>query len=58
MDILFFIYLSKYFHNLLEKNVMIMCLFYSKCVYLIMGGLKDHLGVLREGIWAVSLSLT
>ena len=24
----------------------------------IMGGLKDHLGVLREGVWADSLCLT
>ena len=28
------------------------------CVDLIIGGLKDHLGVPREGVWAVSLCLT
>ena len=27
-------------------------------VYLIIGGLKDHLGVPREGVWDVSLFLT
>ena len=27
-------------------------------VHLIIGGLKDHLGVTREGVWAVSLCLT
>ena len=29
-----------------------------KCVYLIMGDLKDHLGVPREGVCAISLCLT
>ena len=27
-------------------------------VDVIMGGLKDHLGVPREGVWAVSLCIT
>ena len=33
-------------------------LVHCKCVYLIIGGLKDHLGMPREGVWAVSLCLT
>ena len=33
-------------------------LVHCKCVYLIISGLKDHLGVPREGVWAVSLYLT
>ena len=37
---------------------MFMCMMYYKCVYLIIGGLKDHLGVPKEGVWVVSLCLT
>ena len=35
-----------------------MCWVYWKCVYLIMDGLKDHLGVPREVIREVSLCIT
>ena len=37
---------------------MFMWLMYSKCIYLIIGGFKDHLGVPREGVWAVSVCFT
>ena len=33
---------------------MLMCLVDWKYVYLSIGGLKDHLGVPREGVWTVS----
>ena len=37
---------------------MFMWLVNCKSVYLIISGVKDHLGVPRKGLWAVSLCLT
>ena len=37
---------------------MFMCWVYDKCIYVIIGGLKDHIVVPREGVWAVSFCLT
>ena len=45
-------------NHLWQEDLMFMWLVCCKSVYLIMGGLKDHLGVPREGVWAVSLYLT
>ena len=45
-------------NHLWQENLMFMSFVYCKCVYLIMGGFKDHLGVPREGVCAVSLFLT
>ena len=36
---------------------MLRVLVYCKFIYLIIGSPKDHLGVLRKSVWAVSLCL-
>ena len=45
-------------NHLWQEDLMFKIMMYCKYVYLIIGGLKDHLGVPREFVWAVSLCLT
>ena len=58
MDIIFLIYFSKSFDRLGKENgtLYLLCVSMScNCVDLIIGGLKDHFGVPRDVLLAVSI---
>ena len=39
-------------NHLWWEDLMFIQFVYCKCVYIIIGGIKDNLGVPREGVWA------